>query len=67
MVHREINPTGIVPVGPDMSWLALPHDRSRFGGSPFAAGTTLPGPIPEGEEVKNVVPALSAQQQGRPQ
>lgn len=67
MVHREINPTGIVPVGPDMSWLALPHDRARFGGSPFAAGTTLPGPIPEGEEVKNVVPALSAQQQGRPQ
>lgn len=51
--HTEINPTRIVPVGPDMSWLAEPHDRDRFGGQPFAPGVQLPGPIPSGEEVKN--------------
>ena len=51
--HSEINPTRIVPVGPDMSWLAEPHDRDRFGGQPFAPGVQLPGPIPSGEEVKN--------------
>ncbi|WP_054311445.1 glutathione S-transferase family protein [Mesorhizobium sp. 1M-11] len=27
--HRNINPTGIVPVGPEMDHLA-PHDRARF-------------------------------------
>lgn len=53
IVHKEINPTQIVPVGPDMSWLVEEHDRERFGGRPFAEGTTLPGPIPAGEQVKN--------------
>ena len=53
MVHTEINPTKIVPVGPDMAWLMEPHDRDRFGGQPFADGTTLPGALPAGEEVKN--------------
>ena len=28
--HRQINPTGIVPVGPDLDFSA-PHDRGRFG------------------------------------
>jgi len=42
-VHRDINPTGIVPVGPDLSgWLA-PHARETLGGRPFADGTP-PGP-----------------------
>lgn len=36
-----------------MSWLMQPHDRDRFGGQPFAEGTTLPGALPAGEEVKN--------------
>lgn len=31
MLH--INPTGIVPVGPDMSWLREPHDRKRLQAS----------------------------------
>lgn len=41
-----------------MSWLAEQHDRDRFGGSPFADGTSLPerGVLPEGEEVKNPEP-----------
>lgn len=42
-----------MPVGPDMSWLAEPHDRGRFGGSPYAEGVTDPRPVREGEEVKN--------------
>jgi putative glutathione S-transferase len=28
--HRHINPTGIVPLGPDLDF-SLPHDRARFG------------------------------------
>ncbi|TGR93428.1 glutathione S-transferase family protein, partial [Mesorhizobium sp. M2E.F.Ca.ET.209.01.1.1] len=27
--HRSINPTGIVPVGPELDY-AAPHDRGRF-------------------------------------
>ncbi|AWB83865.1 glutathione S-transferase C-terminal domain-containing protein [Corynebacterium liangguodongii] len=56
ITHEEVNPTGVVPVGPDLSWIAEPHDRDRFGGSPFAAGVTAPGPVLAGEEVKNPEP-----------
>jgi putative glutathione S-transferase len=49
-VHRTINPSGIVPAGPDLSgWLA-PHGRDELGGRPFGDGTA-PGPPPAGEEV----------------
>lgn len=49
-VHTGINPTGIVPLGPDPTgWLA-PHFREELGGSPFGDGTP-PGPVPEGEAV----------------
>jgi putative glutathione S-transferase len=38
-VHRNVNPTGIVPQGPDLSgWLA-PHGRDELGGRPFGDGT----------------------------
>jgi len=51
-VHRDINPTGIVPKGPDLSaWLA-PHDREMLGGRPFGEGTPPPPPQPD-----EVVPA----------
>ncbi|AGF72292.1 glutathione S-transferase family protein [Corynebacterium halotolerans] len=56
IVHKEVNPTQIVPVGPDLSGLATPHGREAFGGQPFADGTTLPGPLPEGEGLKNPEP-----------
>lgn len=55
-VHNEINPTRVVPVGPDMSWLMGQHDRERFGGQPFAEGTILPGAMPSGEELKHPEP-----------
>jgi len=45
-VHRDINPTGIVPVGPDLgNWLS-PHGRETLGGRPFGDGTP-PGPARE--------------------
>ena len=49
-VHRGINPTGIVPLGPDpRGWLTA-HGRAELGGRPFGDGTP-PGPPPEGERV----------------
>ncbi|MBL8925129.1 MAG: glutathione S-transferase C-terminal domain-containing protein [Pseudonocardia sp.] len=49
-VHTEINPTGIVPKGPDVSNWLTPHGREELGGRPFGAGTP-PGPPPESERV----------------
>ncbi|EWT04490.1 glutathione S-transferase [Intrasporangium chromatireducens Q5-1] len=45
-VHRDVNPTGIVPLGPDLSNWAAPHGREELGGSPFGDGTP-PGPVRE--------------------
>ncbi len=42
VVHEDINPTQIVPKGPDESgWLA-PHGREALGGRPFGDGTPPP-------------------------
>ncbi|WP_405401678.1 glutathione S-transferase family protein [Streptomyces sp. NBC_01104] len=49
-VHTGINPTGIVPVGPDPSGWLTPHHREQLGGRPFGDGTP-PGPVPADEEV----------------
>jgi putative glutathione S-transferase len=49
-VHRDINPTGIVPLGPDLTVWAEPHGREALGGAPFGAGTA-PGPVREAERV----------------
>ena len=49
-VHRTINPSGIVPRGPELaSWLQ-PHGREALGGSPFGTGTP-PGPTAPAETV----------------
>ncbi|MDX3248866.1 glutathione S-transferase family protein [Streptomyces sp. ME18-1-4] len=49
-VHTGINPTRIVPLGPDLAdWLA-PHHREELGGRPFGDGAP-PGPVPADEEV----------------
>jgi putative glutathione S-transferase len=50
VVHRDINPTGVVPAGPDLSGWAQPHGRESLGGTPFGDGTP-PGPPPQGERV----------------
>nr|WP_200815027.1 glutathione S-transferase C-terminal domain-containing protein [Kytococcus aerolatus] len=49
-VHHEVNPTGVVPQGPDMGWLLEPHGREALGGTPFGRGSA-PGPVPAGERV----------------
>ncbi|PJE95279.1 glutathione-dependent reductase [Streptomyces carminius] len=49
-VHTDINPTQIVPLGPDLSAWLTPHHRAELGGRPFGEGTP-PGPVPVDEEV----------------
>jgi putative glutathione S-transferase len=48
VVQRDINPTGIVPDGPDVSGWLTPHGREELGGRPFGDGT--PPPPPSAEE-----------------
>ncbi|WP_406351769.1 glutathione S-transferase C-terminal domain-containing protein [Streptomyces sp. NBC_01635] len=43
-VHTGINPTGIVPLGPDLSGWSAPHHREDLGGRPFGDGTP-PEPV----------------------
>jgi glutathionyl-hydroquinone reductase len=48
--HLDLNPTGVVPLGPDDTAWATPHHRERLGGSPFGDGTP-PGPVVDDEAV----------------
>ncbi|MGB3370368.1 MAG: glutathione S-transferase C-terminal domain-containing protein [Rhodococcus sp. (in: high G+C Gram-positive bacteria)] len=41
-VHTDINPTGIVPQGPDLHGWLEPHGRELLGGRPFGDGTPPP-------------------------
>jgi putative glutathione S-transferase len=50
LVHKNLNPSGIVPDGPDLSGWLTPHHREDLGGRPFGDGTP-PGPPPEPERV----------------
>jgi putative glutathione S-transferase len=50
VVHTDINPTQVVPKGPDLSAWTTPHGRESLGGRPFGGGTP-PGPVHEGEQV----------------
>ncbi|MEV5650368.1 glutathione S-transferase C-terminal domain-containing protein [Nocardia sp. NPDC052254] len=46
VVHRDINPTGVVPKGPELSGWLTPHGREALGGRPFGEGTPPPPPLP---------------------
>ncbi len=46
-VHRDINPTGIVPAGPDLANWRTEHGREALGGRPFGDGTPPAPPRPE--------------------
>ncbi|AYA25663.1 putative glutathione S-transferase [Rhodococcus rhodochrous J3] len=46
LVHTDINPTGIVPKGPDLSNWLDPHGREALGGRAFGDGTPPPPPRP---------------------
>ena len=59
LVHRNINPNGIVPLGPDTSGWLTPHGREDLGGRPFGDGTP-PGPPPDAETVPPAHTALAA-------
>ena len=48
-MHRDVNPTGVIPKGPDLSGLLTPHHREELGGRPFGDGTA-PGPITDPSE-----------------
>ena len=46
IVHVDINPTQIVPSGPDLANWLTPHGREALGGRPFGDGTPPGPPIP---------------------
>jgi len=50
IVHKDINPTQIVPKGPSLSNWLTPHGREALGGRPFGVGAP-PGPTRDGERV----------------
>ena len=54
VVHTDINPTQIVPEGPDLAGWASPHGREALGGRPFGEGTP-PGPPSPAERVPPIV------------
>lgn len=45
IVHTDINPTGIVPKGPELAEWLTPHGREVLGGKPFGDGTAPPPPV----------------------
>ncbi|MFE3177016.1 glutathione S-transferase family protein [Amycolatopsis sp. NPDC059090] len=53
VVHRNVNPTGVVPLGPELAGWLTPHGREELGGRPFGDGTP-PGPPPVGERVPSL-------------
>ena len=50
IVHTDINPTRVVPKGPELAGWLTPHGREALGSRPFGDGTP-PGPTREGERV----------------
>jgi glutathionyl-hydroquinone reductase len=50
IVHTDINPTRIVPKGPELVNWVTPHGRGALGGKPFGEGTP-PGPPLDAELV----------------
>lgn len=50
VVHEDINPTRIVPVGPDLRGWLTEHGREALGGRPFGDGTPPP-PVRPAEAV----------------
>jgi putative glutathione S-transferase len=59
LVHTDLNPSGIIPDGPDLSGWLMPHGREQLGGRPFGDGTP-PAPLLEDEQVPAGHGALAA-------
>jgi putative glutathione S-transferase len=49
VVHADINPTRIVPAGPDLAGWLTSHRREDLGGRPFGDGTPPGAPAPDEE------------------
>ncbi|NMR19338.1 glutathione S-transferase family protein [Cellulomonas fimi] len=47
VVHTDLNPTQIVPRGPELSGWLSPHGRETLGGRPFGDGTPPDPPRPD--------------------
>ena len=47
VVHKDINPTRVVPKGPDPACWLVPHAREDLGGRPFGDGTPPEPPLPD--------------------
>ena len=45
VVHEDLNPTQIIPKGPDISGWTTAHGRESFGGNPFGHGTAPTRPV----------------------
>lgn len=60
LVHTGLNPSGIVPAGPDLSSWAEPHGREELGGTPFGDGSPPPPPLPDERVPVEHNPALAA-------
>ncbi|WP_104111082.1 glutathione S-transferase family protein [Arthrobacter sp. N199823] len=45
IVHTDLNPTQIVPLGPDTSGWTTAHGRESLGGSPFGNGSAPTRPV----------------------
>lgn len=56
VVHTDINPTRIVPKGPDLSGWLTAHGRESLGGRPFGDGTPPPPPVPSEQVPTPVLP-----------
>jgi glutathionyl-hydroquinone reductase len=50
LVHKNLNPSGIVPDGPDLSGWLTRHHREELGGRPFGDGSP-PGAVRAAERV----------------
>ncbi|MBG9311126.1 glutathione S-transferase family protein [Corynebacterium belfantii] len=55
ITHQDVNPTQIVPKGPQLESFFSAHGREKLDGSPFAEGVSLPGPIAYEERLKNKI------------
>lgn len=55
LASPHLNPSGIVPRGPEQGVWLTDHGRHEVGGRPFGEGTP-PGPVPEDERASAVEP-----------
>lgn len=57
IVHTDLNPSQIVPLGPVLEEWLTDHGREELGGSPFGEGTA-PGPVADDEVPPHTILSL---------